>query len=99
MNETPMLRGSTVAKVGTASATGVALAACAACCMPLVAPLFAWLGLSSFGMATIGWYAGSTVASALALGGVLLFRRYKAKNRVQACQADGGCGCGSNSTT
>ena len=99
MNETQMQRGSTVAKVGTAGATGVALAACAACCTPLVAPLLAWLGLSSLGMATTGWYVGIAVGSALVLGGFLLFCRYKAKNRTQACQADGGCGCGSNSMT
>jgi hypothetical protein len=55
MNETQMKRGATAAKVGTAGATGVALAACAACCAPLVAPLLAWFGLSSLGMAATGW--------------------------------------------
>lgn len=96
MNETQMKRGSTAAKVGTAGAAGVALAACAACCAPLVAPLLAWLGLSSFGMAVTGWYGEIAVVSALMLGGFLLLRRRKAMNRAQACNVDGSCGCSSS---
>ncbi|RYF44552.1 MAG: hypothetical protein EOO38_17670 [Cytophagaceae bacterium] len=99
MNETQMKRGATAAKVGTAGAAGVALAACAACCAPLVAPLLAWFGLSSLGMATTGWYLETAVVSAMALAGFLLYRRSKATNRVQSCQIDGSCGCGSNSKT
>ena len=97
MNETKVKRVSTAAKVGTAGATGVALAACAACCAPLVAPLLAWFGLSSLGMATTGWYVEIAVASALALGAFVLLRRRKAINRAQACQIDGSCGCKSRS--
>jgi hypothetical protein len=97
MSETQMKRGSTAAKVGTAGAAGVALVACAACCAPLVAPLLAWFGLSSLGMATTGWYLETAVVSAIALVGFLLFRRHKAINRSQSCQVDGSCGCGSNS--
>lgn len=95
MNETQMTRGSTVAKVGTAGAAGVALAACAACCAPLVAPLLAWFGLSSLGMAMTGWYLETAVVSAMALAGFFLHRRRKAINRVQSCQVDGSCGYGS----
>lgn len=90
---------STAAKVGTASAMGVALAACAACCAPLVAPLLALFGLSSLGMATISWYVEIAVASALALGAFLLLRRCKAINCAKACQIDGSCGCNSRSRT
>ena len=97
MNETQMKRGSTAAKIGTAGAAGVALAACAACCAPLVAPLLAWFGLSSLGMATTGWYLETAVVSAMALAGFFLYRRRKVTNRVQSCQSDGSCGCGSNS--
>ena len=96
MNETQMKRGSTAAKVGTAGVAGVALAACAACCAPLVAPLLAWFGLSSLGMATTGWYLETAVVSGVALAGFFLYRRRKAINRVQSCQIDGSCGCGSN---
>ena len=99
MNETQMKRGSTVAKVGTAGAVGVALAACAACCMPLVAQLLAWVGISSLGMATTAWYAEIGVGSALVLVALLLVRRYQAMNRAQSCQADGGCGCSGGSMT
>lgn len=99
MNETQMKRGAMAAKVGTAGAAGVALAACAACCAPLVAPLLAWLGLSSLGMAATGWYVEIAVGSALLLGGFLLIRRHKAMNRAQACQVDGSCGCSSSSRT
>jgi hypothetical protein len=101
MNEKQMKRGSTAAKVGTAGAAGaagVALAACAACCVPLVAPVvapvLAWFGLSSLGMAATGWYVEIAAGSALALGGFLLLRHRKTKNRVQTCEADGSCGCG-----
>ncbi len=96
MNETQMKRGSTAAKVGTAGVAGVALAACAACCAPLVAPLLAWFGLSSLGMATTGWYLETAVVSGVALAGFFLYRRRKAINRVQSCQIDRSCGCGSN---
>lgn len=44
--------------VGTAAgAAGAVAAACAACCIsiPFVAPLLAWLGLSSLSFATFGW--------------------------------------------
>lgn len=99
MNETQMKRGSTAARIGTAGAAGVALAACAACCAPLVAPLLAWFGLSSLGMATTGWYVEIAVGSALVLGGFLLLRHRKAMNRARACQLDGRCGCGSSSRT
>ena len=99
MNETQMKRVSTVAKVGTAGATGVAFAACAACCAPLVAPLLAWFGLSSLVLATTGWYVEIAVVSALALGAFVLLRRRKAINRAQACQVDGSCGCNGTSRT
>jgi hypothetical protein len=96
MSETQMKRKSTAAKVGAAGAAGVALAACAACCAPLVAPLLAWFGLSSLGMATTGWYLETEVVSVMALVGFLLFRRHRAIKRSQSCQADGSCGCGSD---
>lgn len=96
MNESQMKRGSTAAKVGTAGAAGVALAACAACCAPVVAPLLAWLGLSSLGMAATGWYVEIPVVAALMLGGFLLLHRRKAMNRAQACNVDGSCGCSSS---
>lgn len=95
MNETKLKRGSTAAKVGTAGAAGVALAACAACCAPLVAPLLAWLGMSSLGMATTGWYGEIVVGAALVLGGYLLHRRRKTLNHAYVCPTEGGCGCGS----
>jgi hypothetical protein len=97
MNEIQMKRGSTAGKVGTAGAAGVALAAGAACCAPLVAPVvapvLAWFGLSSLGMAATGWYVEIAAGSALVLGGFLLFRHRKTKNRAQRCEADGSCGC------
>lgn len=97
MKEMQFKRESTFAKVGTAGAAGVALAACAACCAPLVAPLLAWLGLSSLGMATTGWYVEIAVVSAVALSGFLLLRRRKAINRSRSCQVDGSCECGNGS--
>lgn len=100
MNETLMKRGSSAAKAGTAGAAGVALAACAACaacCAPLVAPLLAWLGLSSLGIATLGWYMEIAVGSALVLGMFLLRRRRKQMKRAQTCQINGRRGCGSES--
>ncbi len=89
MKEMQLRRESTVAKVGTAGAVGVALAACAACCAPLLAPLLAWLGLSSLGMATTGWYMEIAVVSAVALGGFLLLRRRTAIKRSRSCRSMG----------
>jgi hypothetical protein len=96
MSETEMKRGSTAAKVGAAGAAGVALAACAGCCAPLVAPLLAWLGLSSLGVTTTGWSLETAVVSVMALVGFLLFRRHRTIKRSRSCQVDGSCGCGSN---
>lgn len=99
MNETQRKRESKATKVGTAGAAGVTLAACAACCAPLAAPALAWFGVSSLGMAATGWTMEIGFGSALVLGGLLLLRRRKVKNPVAACEADGGCGCGSSSRT
>lgn len=96
MNKSQMKRGPTAAEVGSAGAAGVALAACTACCAPLIAPLLAWIGVSSFGMTATGWYGELAVGSALVLGGFLLLRRREALNRAQACQGNGSCGCGSS---
>ena len=96
MNETQMKPGSNAAKLGTAGAVGIVLAACAACCAPLAAPLLAWLGLSSLGMATTGWYLETAAVFAIALAGYLLVHRHKAINRSRSCQVDGRCGCNGN---
>jgi hypothetical protein len=96
MNGTPVKRASTAAKIGSAGAAGAVLVACAACCAPLVAPLLAWLGLSTLGMATTGWYLETAVLSAIALAGFLLVRRHKAINRSRSCEVDGRCGCNGN---
>ena len=71
-------------KVGAAGVAGAAalVAACIACCIPLIAPILAWLGITSLGAVATGWYIGAI--GVLALGAAaMLFVRHK---RVASCQ-------------
>jgi hypothetical protein len=81
-----------------AGAAGAVAAACAACCasLPFVAPLLAWLGLSSLGFATFGW---SLLLAGLATLAVVSFltirhRRNAAlrwKRSTASCECDASC--------
>jgi hypothetical protein len=59
---------------GVTGITAAVLLACTACCVPLLAPIAAWLGLA--GLALLGPY-GLAAASlgAAAIGMVMLLRR------------------------
>ena len=86
------------AKKTVGAAAGVVAAACVACCasLPFVAPLLAWLGLSSLGVSTFGW---SLPLAGLALLAVPIFfairhRRSAALRRNQGapgCKCENGC--------
>lgn len=72
--------------VGTAAgAAGAVAAACVACCvsLPFVAPLLAWLGLSSLSFATFGW--------SLPLAGLAIFALVSALAIQHRCNATSRC--------
>lgn len=72
--------GTTVTIIGLA-------AACVACCLPLITPLFVWLGLSSVVTVAAGyWWLGGGIA--LTGAGLLLLRR-----RRRSAQQANACGC------
>ena len=65
-----------------AIAGALGLAACAGCCIPLILPALAGVGLTAGQVMGIGWWVlGSMVASSI-LAGVYLWWR-----RTQACAA------------
>lgn len=66
---------------------GVVLLACTACCIPLLAPLLAWVGVAALGlMHPIGWIVA--IALVVIAGGLHWLRR-----RSQ-CHAPGTGRCG-----
>jgi hypothetical protein len=76
-------------KIGTAAGvTGIVLA-CVSCCVPLIAPVLTWLGISTLGAAATSWYPGMAGAFVLGLGAILLIRHRQAARRVATC--DGAC--------
>lgn len=68
-------------------------AACIPCCIPLVAPLLAWLGISGIAMVETGKYVQIGAVFAFLLGAFLLFRARKRAPITQACSSNGSCGC------
>lgn len=54
---------------GATGATGIVLLACTACCIPMLAPVLAWVGVAALGLQLSGsWLAvaiGATVAASL----------------------------------
>lgn len=82
---------------------GLAAGACAACCAPLLAPLFigsAFVGVGSAGLGFFGSVEAGMIAFAIGLTGVWFFwRRRKAAKLVNAskncvCASDSGCNTG-----
>ena len=79
---------------------GVAAAACAACCAPLVTPLFVGTAFVGAGAAGVGYFESvelGVIALVLGLGGLWLSRR--AKKRAAAacnCATDAGCNVGTS---
>jgi len=76
---------------------GLAAGACAACCAPLLAPLFvgsAFVGLGSAGLGTVWSVEAGMIALAMGLMGVWFFWQ----RRKSAHLADAGkkCGCAPN---
>jgi hypothetical protein len=86
-------RGIGTRTIGTA---GAIAAACAAGCisLPLIAPVLAWLGISSLGAVATGWYLAMAGLFAAGLGLLILFRRRSCPIRAQR-QSSGTCGCSS----
>lgn len=70
-----------------------AVAACIPCCMAFVAPLLAWLGISSIAMAETGKYVEIGAVSTFVLGALLLFRARRRPPITHACSSNGSCGC------
>ncbi|CAN5315926.1 hypothetical protein BH11PSE11_BH11PSE11_34820 [soil metagenome] len=75
-------------------AGGVALlAACIPCCLPLAAPILAWLGIASLGAVATGWYVAGMGVSALGVAAIL----YARSRRGASCgtrEGESGCDCG-----
>lgn len=75
---------------GVTGLAGAALIACAACCVPLVAPLLAWLGVA--GLTLMGPYGMLAAAFGVAaIMSVMLMRRRGAQcssNKTGAVLAD-----------
>ena len=85
--------------LGTAAgAVGAVAAACAACCVSLsfVAPLLAWLGISSLGFASFGWSMPLAGLAILALLSFLAFRlrrnaALRCKGSTAKCECEASC--------
>jgi hypothetical protein len=74
--------------VGLWAGAGAALLACTACCIPLVAPLLAWLGVAA--LALTGPY-GVLLAS-LCAGVIALVALRRRRQRLR-CQSAASCAC------
>jgi len=74
-----------------AGLAGAAALACLPCCLsiPLVAPLLAWLGISTLGAAASGWYAGMAGVFVLGAAAFLVLRRRAAARNAASSR----CGC------
>ena len=80
-----------------AGAAGAVAAACVACCvsLPFVAPLLAWLGLSSLSFATFGWSLPLAGLAILALVSFLAIQhRRNAALRCKQSTASSECETG-----
>lgn len=78
---------------GAAATGGLALAACAVCCAPLIAaPVLGLLAAGGIGLAVAG-QIGIAVLLAVGVGGYVWYRR---RQRRQLAAAS--CGCGPTST-
>ena len=72
---------------GTVTAVGL-VAACVACCLPLITPFLTWLGLSGLATVVAGyWWLGGGIALT-GTGWLLLLRRQR-----RAARQAGACGC------
>ena len=77
---------------------GLAAGACAACCAPLLAPLFvgsAFVGLGSAGLGVFGSVEAGMIALVVGLMGVWLFWRRRKSSRL--ADASIKCGCAPSS--
>jgi|GEM_PF-1990461 len=75
---------------GITGVAGIAILACMACCIPLIAPVLAWIGVAALGvLAPLGWATLIAVISALALGYTLFLLR----RRRNPCNDQGSSGC------
>lgn len=82
---------------------GLAAGACAACCAPLLAPLFlgsTFVGLGAAGLGVFGSVEAGMIALAVGLLGVWLFWRHRKSARLVnasktcGCAPDSGCNTG-----
>lgn len=77
-------------KPSTKATVGVAIAACAACCAPLVIPpLAALIAAGGLGLAVAG-QIGLGVLILIGLGGYLYLRRRNATEKQAGCGCEGG---------
>lgn len=74
--------------------------ACAACCLPLFAPVLAWMGLAGVSAALGAWAAGlnleqiacASLGVLLVLGGIMLVLRSRRRRQaVASCEIGGPC--------
>jgi len=74
---------------GLTGATGIALLACTACCIPLLAPVLAWIGVAALGLqVSSGSIAVGT--GAVVVAGLVAWRQRQ--RRSCATSAADGCG-------
>ncbi|MES2933764.1 MAG: hypothetical protein V4805_09790 [Pseudomonadota bacterium] len=59
----------------TLGTIGLATVACAACCLPLAAPMLTWLGISALGAGVSGWHLEIAGIAALGLAAYLVVRQ------------------------
>ena len=82
--------------------TGMAVAACAACCAPLIAPVFmgtAALGAGAAGASYFGSLELGAIVLALGLVGLWFYRRSRKPAKGQCnCLPDSGCNAGASCT-
>lgn len=82
---------------GISGVTGIALLACTACCIPLFAPVLAWMGVAILGvLAPLSW---TMLIAVIVLAGAMFLSRH----RRNSCgdQGTSGCStqCGTNNTS
>lgn len=73
---------------GLTGATGLLLIACAACCVPLLAPILAWAGIAVMGLhLSTGWMAVFAIAAL----GASLYAWHRRRSRPCAAASEAGC--------
>lgn len=93
----PILKTKVNAFAGVAGTAALA-AACIPCCISLIAPILAWMGITSLGAAATGLYFSAIGVFALGVAAALFIRHRRGTScRVPHRKASSSCNPGCNS--